>query len=64
MIEVKAKETEKFAGRITNIKEEKQEGFKQIDQLEKEVSKLELQILAVKDEKNRINFKSKIHQII
>jgi len=57
MIELKGKETEKFIELISDVKEEKQEGLKQIAQLEKEISKLNLNILEVEDEKKRIHVK-------
>jgi len=55
MIELKAKETDKFQGLVANIKEEKQEGLKQIGDLDKEIKKLDLQISKVEDQKAKIN---------
>eukprot|EP00092_Neocalanus_flemingeri_P000379 GFUD01000403.1.p1 GENE.GFUD01000403.1~~GFUD01000403.1.p1 ORF type:complete len:806 (+),score=225.30 GFUD01000403.1:35-2419(+) len=58
MIELKAKEMEKFVGLISSVKEEKQEGYKQIDELEKQISKLESKVLDIEDQKKELDSKS------
>ena len=55
MIALKAKEIDKSLGLIADIKDEKQEGLKQIGDLEKEILKLNSKISAVEDEKVKLN---------
>ena len=55
MIALKATEIDKSLGLIADIKDEKQEGLKQIGDLEKEILKLNSKISAVEDEKVKLN---------
>ena len=57
LMEMKAKEIEKFSGLVANIKSEKQEGLKLIDNFGKDIQNLESKILLVEQEKLKLNEK-------